>query len=185
MPARLGTGLARAVPVAAYHIVRLGPAGLTGLAAILAAVFFGAATLLAVNDQNTALRREIARAQHHPSAEVPQEDPLGKVISTLPTREQIPAVIRQVLQQAGLAGVALDSGHYAYSAPKTGVVGRYEMEFPVKAEYPNIRDFIDRTLSAVPSAGLDRLRLERKVVADAVVKADVRFVVFVRSAPEK
>jgi hypothetical protein len=60
-------------------------------------------------------------------------------------------------------------------------VGRYELEFPLKAEYPKVRDFINRTLNAVPSAGLDKLRIERKAVGDALVNADVRFVVFVRS----
>jgi hypothetical protein len=97
----------------------------------------------------------------------------------------MPVVIGQVLQQASLAGVALDIGHYAYSPPKTGNVGRYEIEFPLKAEYPNVRDFINRTLKAVPSAGLDKLRIERKAVGDALVNADVRFVVFVRSESVK
>ena len=62
-------------------------------------------------------------------------------------------------------------------------MGRYELEFPVKAPYPNVRDFINRTLSAVPAAGLDKLRIERKVVGDPVVSADIRFVVFVRAEP--
>ena len=87
----------------------------------------------------------------------------------------------QTLQQAQQSGIALDTGHYSYSPPKGGGVGRYEIEFPVKAEYPAVREFINRTLTAVPSVGLDKLRIERKVVGDNVVSADVRFVVFVRS----
>jgi hypothetical protein len=185
LQARLRQGLAVAVHEASYHLMRLGPAGLSGVAATLVALFLGLATLLSINAQTSQLRRQIDSAQRYPSIQAPKEDPLGNVMAALPAREQIPGVIGQVLQQARLAGVALDSGRYAYGPPKGGVIGRYEMEFPVKAEYPKLRDFINRTLTVVPAASLDRLRLERKVVTDSVVKADVRFVVFIRSGAEK
>jgi hypothetical protein len=84
------------------------------------------------------------------------------------------------LQQAQRAGVSLEVGHYAFIPAKAGNVGRYEFEFPLHASYQQVRDFINRTLTAVPAAGLDKLRIERKSVADQAVNADVRFVVFVR-----
>jgi hypothetical protein len=178
---RLQQVAVRTIPLALYKIGQMGPAGVAGMLATTAAVIIGVFGVVSIHNATDSLAVQIAGLQHHPNAAPRIEDGLGKVITTLPTRDQMPVVIEHVLQQAGLAGVALDTGHYAYSPPKTGSVGRYELEFPLKAEYPNVRNFINRTLTAVPSAGLDRLRIERKAVGDTLVNADVRFVVFVRS----
>jgi hypothetical protein len=171
----------RTFALALYRIGRVGPAGIAGLLATTAAVVIGVIGLVSIRNATDSLAAQITQLQQHANTAPRVEDGLGKVITTLPTRDEMPGVISQVLQQAGLAGVALDTGHYTYSPPKTGKVGRYELEFPLKAQYPNVRDFINRTLNAVPSAGLAKLRIERKAVADALVNADVRFVVFVRS----
>ena len=169
------------VPHAQYQLTRLGALGMTGLAAMFAAVVIGLGALIPGQNAIRALDADIARAkQHHPPSEVTPEEGVGRLVAALPTRGQIPAVIGLVLQQAQQAGVPLDVGHYAFVPAKSGGVGRYELEFPVHASYPQVRDFINRTLTAIPAAGLDKLRIERKTVADQAVNADVRFVVFVR-----
>ena len=181
--ARFGDFAVRAIPLGLYHLVRVGPAGIAGVTATLAALAIAATALVASRNAADALTAQIASAQHHPIPASSPEEGVGKVVSALPTRDDIPAVMGVMLQQAQQSGIALDTGHYSYSPPKGGGVGRYEIEFPVKAEYPSVREFINRTLTAVPSAGLDKLRIERKLVGDSVVSADVRFVVFVRSEP--
>jgi hypothetical protein len=162
---------ARTTALVLYKIGRVGPAGVAGLFATTAAVVIGVIGLVSIRNATDSLTAQITQLQQHPNTAPRVEDGLGKMITALPTRDEMPGVISQVL----------DTGHYTYSPPKTGKVGRYELEFPLKAQYPNVRDFINRTLNAVPSAGLAKLRIERKAVADALVNADVRFVVFVRS----
>jgi hypothetical protein len=147
---------------------------------LLAAGVIALGALIPGQNAVRALDADIIRAQQRPQAELTPEEGLGRFVATLPTRGQIPVVISQVLQQAKQAGVPLDSGHYAFTPGKKGNVGRYELEFPLKASYPQVRDFINRTLTAIPAAGLDKLHIERKTVADETVNADVRFVVFVR-----
>jgi hypothetical protein len=181
---RLSSSIVRAVSAGRYQLLRLGPAAVVGVAATLTAVVIGLTAIMSIRNATHDLELRIANARQHPPAARP-EDTAGKLVSSLPSREQMPAVLGQVLQQAGLAGVVLATGHYAYSPPKAGQVARYELDFPLKAEYPAVRDFIDRTLTAVPAAGLDKLDIERKAVGDTLVNADVRFVVFVRSEPEK
>jgi hypothetical protein len=179
--ARLRGTVVGIVPHAQYQLTRLGALGMTGLASMLAAVVIGLGALIPGQNAIRALDADIARAkQHHPPSEVTPEEGVGRLVAALPTRGQIPAVIGLVLQQAQQAGVPLDVGHYAFVPAKSGGVGRYELEFPVHASYPQVRDFINRTLTAIPAAGLDKLRIERKTVADQAVNADVRFVVFVR-----
>jgi hypothetical protein len=177
--ARARTALARLGPQLQYQIIRIGPAGQVGLAALCAAVVVAASVLLPARNAIETLTADIAQAQR-PHAAPTADEMVPRFIASLPTREQIPKVIGQVFQQAQQAGVPLDTGHYAFSAAKAGSLGRYDLEFPVKAGYPNVRDFIDRTLTAIPSAGLGGLHVERKTVADTVVNADIRFVIFVR-----
>lgn len=170
------------LPVTWYRIARVGPAGLVGGAAILAAITIFTLAMVTERHAADALSARLAHVQTHPGELVTPDAGAGRVLTALPRRQEMPAVLGLVLEQARAANVGLDNGHYTYSVPKGGNgIARYELEFPVKASYPNVRDFINRTLSAVPAAGLDKLRIERKAVGDSLVSADIRFVVFVRA----
>jgi hypothetical protein len=181
---QLRTAVNHFLPHARYQLLRLGPAGLTGAVASSAALVIGAFALLSLHAANEHLLAQISQGRHHRPGPVitPQQD-LLKVVSHLPMRSQMPVVMGQVLQQARAAGVELTKGQYTYSstAPSAGGLGRYELDFPLKAAYPGVRDFINRTLTAVPSAGLFKLSIERKSIGDGEVNADVRFVIFVRN----
>jgi hypothetical protein len=163
-----------------YRVARVGALGVTGIAALVAASVLAVSVLIPAQNAVRSLSSDIDRAQHQPRVTETPEEGLGRLVGTLPTRGQMPAVIGQILQQAHQAGVSLDSGHYTFSPGKAGGVSRYELEFPVKASYPQVRDFINRTLTAVPASGLDKLHIERKNVSDEAVNANVGFVVFVR-----
>jgi hypothetical protein len=178
--ARAQAAATQLVPQVQYQIARLGPAGQVGLAALVAALVVAVSTLLPAQHALQALSADLARAQH-PSAAALADQAAPRLVASLPTRAQIPAVIGQIFIQAKEAGVPLDIGHYAFSPAKAGTVARYDLEFPVKASYPDIRGFINRTLTAVPAAGLGKLHVERKAVGEQVVSADIGFVVFVRS----
>jgi hypothetical protein len=181
--ARLQVAAAQLLPHVQYRIARLGVVGQAGLAALLAAAVFALSALLPAQQALQTASADLARARNAPiQASVEQGAP--QLLASLPTRAQIPAVIGQIFTEAKEAGVSLDTGHYLYTPAKGGEIARYELEFPVKASYPQIRSFIDRTLSAVPAAALGKLRVERKAVGDAVVAADIGFVVFVRGGEQ-
>jgi hypothetical protein len=170
--------LAHMVPAGAYYVTRLGPSGVTGIAALVAAVVIGLTALLGTRSASEDLLSRISAVQLHHAAPTPEQE-LARVVTTLPPRERMPQIVGEVLQQATAAGVPLGTGHYSFSPASAGRVARYELEFPVTADYPQVRDFINRTLQKVPYATLDKLHIERKAIGDGTVKADVRFVVFV------
>jgi hypothetical protein len=168
------------VPRLQYQVMRLGPAGQAGLAVIVAAVVFAATTLLPARHALDVLGADIARAQH-PAIAPGGDQAVPQLVESLPTRSQMPTVIGLMYTQAKASNVSLDVGHYSYSQAKAGSLARYQVEFPVKAGYPDIRNFINKTLTAVPAAALAKLHVERKTVGDQTVNADIAFVVFVRS----
>jgi hypothetical protein len=179
--ARLRAAAAQLVPHAEYRIVRLGAVGQAGLAALAAAAVIAVSALIPAQHALQTVTRDLARARHAPVAEG-TVDSAPRLLAMLPTRAEVPAVIGQMFTEAKAAGVSLDTGHYVYTAAKGGgTIARYDLEFPVKASYPDIRRFIDRTLTAVPAAALGKLRFERKVVGDAIVAGDIGFVLFVRA----
>jgi hypothetical protein len=174
--------LVRALPQARYQLMRVGPAGLTGLAVLLAAAIAAVALLLPAHQSVLALRNELTKAGHvMPSAARPDQTP-QQFAATLPTREQIPALLGLVLAQATDAGIVLEQGRYTFSPATSNRLARYTFEFPVKADYGNIRSFINKSLTAIPALGLDKLHVERKNVGDTLVSADVGFVIYLRGA---
>ena len=182
-PAGLPAAAAQLAPHIQYRIARLGVVGQAGLAALVAAAVLTASALVPAQRALQTLSADLARAGHAPVA-ASQEESAPRLLASLPARAQMPEVVGQILTQAKAAGVSLDTGHYVYTPAKGRAVARYELEFPVKAAYPDIRNFIDRTLSAVPVAALGKLRFERKAVGDPVVGADIVFVVFLRGAEQ-
>ncbi|HYL72434.1 MAG TPA: hypothetical protein VEY89_14130 [Candidatus Dormibacteraeota bacterium] len=178
--AQVQAAATQVVPRLHYQITRLGPTGQAGLAALIAALVFAISTLLPAHHALDSLSADIARAQH-PSVAHGPDQAVPRLVESLPTRNQIPGVIGLMYTQAKASNVALDTGHYVYSPPKAGSLARYDIEFPVKAGYPDLRNFINKTLTAVPSAALSKLHVERKGVGDAQVSANIGFVVFVRS----
>jgi len=184
---RAGAALTRAqelsrqlVPQLQYQISRLGVAGQAGLVGLVAAAAVAMATLVPAYHAVQNLNADFARAQH-PGATASIEQAAPQLLASLPTRAQIPAVLGQVYAEAKAAGVPLDTGRYTYAPANSKATAHYEFEFPIKAaSYPSIRTFINRTLTVVPAASLDKLHVERKAVGDQTVNADIGFVVFVR-----
>lgn len=168
------------LPMLRYRVERLGPSGLAGLGALAATL--GVAVFLWLPTHRATTELSARLAQGAPAAEVQAHGVDPTVIASLPTRAQVPAVLGQILVAANAAGVALDEGRYAYDPPHGGQLGRYSLEFPVTAPYPNVRDFIDRTLQSVPAAGLEKLRIKRKDIGSTTTHADIGFVVYLRGS---
>jgi hypothetical protein len=108
--------------------------------------------------------------------------PSTAFLADLPSRAEIPQVLSQIYQQASDAGVEIARGNYELTMMRSGSLARYQFTFPLKAPYPRIRTFIDKTLLTVPAAAIDSLRLERKNIGDESVNAELRFTVFVKNA---
>jgi hypothetical protein len=172
--------LTHTLPQVRYQLMRVGPAGLTGLAALVVAAALALAVLLPAQQSLFALRTELTKAGHAVPGAAPIDTSPQQFAKTLPTREQVPALLSVVLERANDSGVVLEQGKYTYSPPTSNRLARYTFEFPVKADYGSVRTFINSTLAAIPALGLDKLQVERKNVGDTLVNADVGFVIYLR-----
>jgi len=105
---------------------------------------------------------------------------LDLLLERLPTPAELPGIVAVVVAQADAAGLELDSGEYEITSNRSGRLARYHLSLPVRGTYPQVRQFIDGSLAAVPALALEGLRLERASVGDKLIDADLRFSVVVR-----
>ena len=88
-----------------------------------------------------------------------------------------------LLAQADNAKLALDTGKYDMALSKAGDITRYNVTFPVIGPYPQVRQFIDAVLVALPAVSITELNIERKTIVDGQVEARLRLTFYTRSAP--
>ena len=172
----------RAMAETAYQLRRLGTATLLGTAAAVIAGVVFITTNLPQEAVVTSLKSDLARLSP-PGNEVAKPAPASTTLASLPSRTEAPIVVSKILEEARAAGVELPRGQYEYVPARDGMAARYRMTFPVSATYPQIRQFMDRTLVALPAVAVEGLRIERKNVGDDRVDAELTLSAYVRSDP--
>jgi len=166
-------------PRLAWWVSRTGRAGLVGIALLLAAALFLVSTHLKIAAEVEGLRADLAAAQGPArTATADKVDPAATAMRALPARTDIPAILRQLFNEAAHSHLAIDTGKYEIKETKTSGVVRYQIAFPVTGPYPHIRSFIDATLSRMPAVALNDLVFERKSIADGDVEAQLRMTVY-------
>ena len=171
----------QALAHAGYQLRRLGTATLAGIAAMVMAVTMFLAYNLPQGHAVTALQGQLARLATSGAAAATNPD--AATLASLPPRREAPEVVAKVYEEAKAAGIDLPRGQYEYVQARDGVAARYRMTFPVHASYPQIRSFLDRTLTALPAVAVEGLRIERKSVGDGGVDAEVKLAAYVRGEP--
>jgi Tfp pilus assembly protein PilO len=145
---------------------------------------FAFSTQVQVTNEVATLRSELAtarvRAANQPRT--PESD-AARALAHLPARADMPALLALLIKQADAAQLSLDTGKYEMTSSKSGDITRYKITLPVAGQYPQIRRFIDATLTALPAAAISDLRIQRKTVGDPLVTAQIRLTFYTRSAP--
>jgi hypothetical protein len=172
----------RALAEINYQLQRIGTATLAGTAAVVVAVVVFIVSILPQVSAITALRNDLSRLSP-PGHGHASPGPTGAALASLPSRAEAPDVVAKILEEAQASGVELPRGQYEYVPARDGVAARYRMTFPVRAAYPKIREFMDRTLVAMPAVAIEGLRIERKNVGDDSVEAELKLSAYVRSDP--
>jgi hypothetical protein len=181
-------GVRAVVPYADYAAQRLGKLGIVGVALCV----FSAVVLVSTNSplrqqlqSDTQTLEQFASQTDGTSAIAIPTTPQAQYeafLNGLPTRDDLPMLMGQVVTASVSTGVALEEGHYELvAAGKAGQIARYRLGFPVVGSYPQVRGFIDKALVAVPEMSLDGVTLQRSEVGEGVVNAELDFAVFVRT----
>jgi Tfp pilus assembly protein PilO len=172
------------LPRLAWSVQRTGRAGLSGVALLLASLVFLVSTHLPLAREVEQLRSQLQVA-HAQAVKTPVSvsDSGTVLLHSLPGRAQMPALLGILLHQAGTAHLTIDTGKYETTALKSGGVMTYQISFPVTGPYPQVRQFIDATLAALPAVAVTELSLTRKTIGDGAVEAQIRLTAFTQDRP--
>jgi len=173
----VGLGLARA----AWSVRRTGRLGLAGIAMLGASLVFFVSTYLQLSNDARTLRTQVESLGTQRS--LPRKvavSPEVQLLRSLPARGAMPALLGTLLRQADAAHLTIDSGKYEETAMKVGGLVRYRVTFPLSGPYPQIRQFIDALLTAMPAVAVSELSVQRKTIGDGAVEAQVGLTVFTR-----
>jgi len=136
-----------------------------------------------VDQETRALAR--ARATPEPKRAVPPQalaaERISAFYSTLGDATHVDQIVASLFKAAADASVALDKGEYKPAHDRVGRFDTYAIVLPVKGDYKNIRRFCESVLLVTPYASLDDIRFERASAGESMVKANVRFTMFVRA----
>ena len=172
------------LPHLVWSAQRFGRAGLSGMALLVTSLVFLVSTHLPLAREVEELRSQVqvARAQAVRTP-VSVADSGTALLRSLPGRDRMPALLGTLLQQADTAHLTIDTGKYEATALKSGGVVTYQISFPVAGPYPQVRQFIDGTLAALPAVAVTELSLTRKTVGDGAVEAQIRLTAFTQDRP--
>lgn len=184
VPATVQRWLARVsdewLPQVMWSVQRTGRLGMSGIALMATCLIFLVSTHLPLTQEVDDLRAQLETAQVRSEVAPTQQvgDRGSALLHSLPQRAQMPALLGVLVQQADAAHLSIDTGKYETSALKSGGVVSYQISFPVSGPYPQVRQFIDGTLAALPAVALSELTLTRKSIGDQTVEAQVRLTAF-------
>ncbi len=172
------------LPRVGWSLQRTGQLGLSGLGLLVASAIFLVSTHLPLARELDDLRAQVQSTSLQSAVvSTALRDSGTALLRSLPARGEMPAVLGTLLKQADAAHLSIDTGKYETTPLKSGGVMTYQISFPVTGPYPQVRQFIDSTLAALPAAAMTELSITRKAIGDGAVEAQIRLTVFTRDSP--
>jgi hypothetical protein len=152
----------------------IGLLGFVSLAVLAAAAVLHLYVVEPMMARNQELESAIARNVRKAAPEQPSAvgDKLSALYKFL-ERSEAPTDWLAKLYGIGTAtGVELQQANYR-TQQAGGRVERYEIVLPVTGSYPQIRDFLKRSLAEIPVLSLDQISLKREEAREGAVQAEL------------
>lgn len=135
--------------------------------------------LAALAGERTLLEAQASSGSLAPAAV--SEDPetqLGIFYRFLVPDDAIALVLQKIQGAAAQNGVVLAAGEFKLIVEPGGRVGQYQMVFPLKAEYHQVRGFLRQVLKENPQIALEEIGMRRDDPANAILDARVRLALY-------
>jgi len=153
----------------------LGPLGLASLLVLAALGIFHWLVLAPMQARNAELQERVARQAPAAQESGPEstQDKVAAVYEFLRKDQQTTDWLATLYGIGAATGVQLKSASYR-TQPAEGRIARYEIVLPVAGSYPQIREFLRRSLAEIPVLSLDQINLKRETRNDGAVNAELR-----------
>ncbi len=171
----------RLVEVLRYQ---LGILGLLGLVGLVGCALMVLSLLLPAEKALQQKTAELAWLKLQPVSDVVVQTPklndeqaLQKFYQQFPPVSELSKVLAQIHQLAVEKGINLLVGEYKLAPDVNNPrLMRYEIIFPVQANYKNLRDFIAVASVKFPTLGLSEVNIKRESVKETMVQIKLNYV---------
>lgn len=126
----------------------------------------------ALEQQNMNSGREQGAGQRTP------EEQLEDFYRMFPPDRKMPEYLAKIFSVAQTQNISLKQGEYRVTRNKEGNLASFQMTFPVKGEYPQIRKYLAALLADIPAMSLQQVQFKRQRVGDSLVEANIRLVIY-------
>lgn len=167
---------------------QLGWQGMTGLVLLALAAALHTFIVNPLEEETAFIHQKVAAAQSKTSLQsrnftsFDRQKELGEFYESLPDEEDVTDILAAISSVAEASKLELKQAEYQLDDKNVQRM-EYHIVFPVQGEYANIRFFVFRVLSDHPAIALDQLNFKRDKVNDAILKAEIKFTLFLK--PEK
>jgi Tfp pilus assembly protein PilO len=155
----------------------LGALGLGSLLLLAVVAVFHFIALQPLQARNELLKERVSRQAPRAQAGEPETiaDKVGAVYDFLRRDDQTTTTdwLAKLHGIGTATGVQLKSARYR-TQPTEGRIVRYEIVLPVSGSYPQLRDFLKRSLAEIPVLSLDQITLKRESRNDGALNAELR-----------
>jgi len=166
---------------------RLGWPGVVGLGLVAFAGGLYVSTVQPGLERVQQLQSEVSRLEGRSvsaaeDAPVTRRERLDAFYEFFPPAGRTSESLGKIFRAASEQGLSLEKGEYRILRDSTAGLGQFQLTFPLRGTYPQVRRFVAAARRAVPNLSLDSIEFERSKVGDAVVNVKVTFVMYVGGA---
>jgi hypothetical protein len=95
-----------------------------------------------------------------------------------PPSDHVADLLGKLYGIANKESVKLEQGDYRAVRDTVGMLTHYQVTFPLKGTYSQLRKFVATALAEVPNLSLESIQFERQKVGDSMVDAKVKLVLY-------
>jgi hypothetical protein len=168
-----------AVPRRLIH--ELGGVGVISIAVVAIAILFLLLVLKPLEKHSRALEAQLmSSAERHGAREatlIRNATPAAKIeafYGYLRSEKKTTDWLGELHGAAKAAGLDLHTADYRMTPTGTRI-DRYEIRIPLRANYAQVRAFIDGALAAIPMLSLDEVKFKRERAHDNLVESELHF----------
>lgn len=122
-----------------------------------------------------AATRHALKSTNSPAAQ------LDEFYRFFPEDNSLTDILGKVYDAAAKENLTLEQGEYRLAPEQDGKLQRYDLIFPVRGQYTQIRHFISHVLQDSPSLALEGVNFNRKTSMEIGVEAQVRLTLYLRA----
>lgn len=167
----------------------LGWAGLLGLAGLLYGAIYYFITVIPAQNSLIVAHQALLEAKSEQFSNISQvavvtqspNERLQDFDDNFPNAESINATWGRISKLLEKSGLIVEHSVYESSPEKHAGLLRYHLNMPVKAAYPQIRDFLAEVIQTIPNAALENINFKRQSVDSSIVDANISLVIYVRA----